>query len=106
MVLRLGIQIGLCLLAAFGILRLFDVSRLMGISERNSIFSSLLTAFATPYWVYARTMFGHVPAAVFLISSVYHVMKYRESKNKYHLIAAGFFSGFGFVIEFPSLFAI
>ncbi len=102
----IGIQIGLCLLAAFGVLRLYDVSRMMGISERNGIFASLFTAFATPYWVYARTMFGHVPAAVFLISSVYHVMKYRESKNKYHLIAAGFFSGFGFVIEFPALFAI
>ena len=102
----IGIQIGLCLLAAFGILRLYDVSRMMGISEKNSIIGSLLTAFTTPYWVYARTMFGHVPAAVFLISSVYHVLKYRESKSNYHLIAAGFFSGFGFVIEFPSLFAI
>ncbi|PWI47244.1 hypothetical protein CEE45_12675 [Candidatus Heimdallarchaeota archaeon B3_Heim] len=101
-----GIQIGLCLLAAFGILRLYDVSRMMGVSERSSTLGALLTAFTTPYWVYARTMFGHVPAAVFLISSVYHVLKYRESKNNYHLIAAGFFSGFGFVIEFPSLFAI
>jgi hypothetical protein len=101
-----SIQIGLCLLAAFGILRLYDVSRMMGISEKNGIIASLLTAFTTPYWVYARTMFGHVPAAVFLISSVYHILKYREGKSKYHLIAAGFFSGFGFVIEFPSLFAI
>lgn len=101
-----GIQVGLSFLATFGILRLYDVSRIMGISERSSIFASLTTAFATPYWVYARTMFGHVPAGVFLICSLYHILKFREEKRTFHLILAGFFSGYGFVIEFPSLFAI
>ena len=101
-----GIQVGLSFLAAFGILRLYDVSRIMGISERKSILASVTTAFATPYWVYARTMFGHVPAGVFLICGLYHILKFREKKRIFHLILAGFFSGYGFVIEFPSLFAI
>lgn len=102
----IGIQIGLILLASIGILRLYDVSRIMGISERNSILASLITAFATPYWVYARTMFAHVPAGVFLISSIFYILKFREEKKYFQLILAGFFTGFGFTIEFPLLFAI
>ncbi|UCE12537.1 MAG: glycosyltransferase family 39 protein [Candidatus Heimdallarchaeota archaeon] len=102
----IGIQLGLSLFAALGILRVFDISRLMGVSERNSMLASLITAFATPYWVYARSLFGHVLAGVFLISSIYHIMKFREEKKYFHLILAGFFSGYGFVIEFPQVFAI
>jgi hypothetical protein len=102
----IGIQIGLIILAAVGILRLYDISRLMGISERSSILSGLITAFATPYWVYARTMFAHVPAGVFLISSLFYILKYREERKYHQLILAGFFSGFGFTIEFPMLFTI
>lgn len=102
----IGIQLGLSLIAALGILRLFDISRLMGISERNSLLAALITAFGTPYWVYARSLFGHVLAGVFLICSIYHIMRFREEKKYFHLVLAGFFSGYGFVIEFPQVFAI
>ncbi len=101
-----GIQLTLCLLAAIGILRIFDICQMMGISERNSLLAGLITAFTTPYWVYARTMFNHVPAAVFLISSFYHIQKYRRDKKIVDLLLAGFFSGFGFSIEFSIVFSI
>lgn len=100
------IQFGLSLFAAYGIVRIYDISKLFNISDKSSIISSFIVAFATPYWVYASTMFPHVPAAVFLINALYFTLKYRKTREIESLILAGFFSGFGMVIDYPLLFSI
>ena len=100
------ITIFLCIISAYGSLKLYDISNLLGFKSRTSLLLSYIFSFGTIYWVYASSMFSHSTTAAFLIVSVYYIIKSFLNSSYKNLFISGIFLGISVTIEHSVLFLL
>lgn len=93
----LGQKFGFSQLASFFTIALFAIGAMVflflisrnifRLSSLNSVLVALVFAFATTSWSYAITIYQHLPAAFFLVSSFYFVWKYKTAAKRQWLWA-------------------
>jgi hypothetical protein len=89
------------MLNAVAAIRIYDIAKLLGFSNKISYAAMLLFAFATLFSVYAATLFSHAFTTTLLILATYHLLKIKFARiKKIDLLLAGIFLGFAVTTEY------
>lgn len=93
---------------ALACLLFFMLLRGFGVSAASSLFGALLIGFATPFWVYARDLFGEPLFAVSMLGTFYFLACPARPPTPGGVMAAGLFSAAGILtrMSFAPLVAI
>ncbi len=82
--------------SAVGILKFYDVLRLLRFDKKASLLTTFIFAFGTLYFVFSYSMFLHSFVATLLILSTFYLLK----NQKKDLIYSGIFFGFAILCEY------
>ncbi|MHA2365312.1 MAG: hypothetical protein ACXAC7_15245 [Candidatus Hodarchaeales archaeon] len=95
----------LVIIAAFGVVRIYDIARLLGASSTSAALIAGIGGWTTLYLTYAPGLFPSTLIAFFLLNIIYHLQKFDTHQRYSDLMIAGIFAGYACVIEY-ALFLI
>jgi hypothetical protein len=100
------------LLGALGVAASYNVARRLGASERRATAAAFILGLGTPFFGWATTFFGHVPAGTMLIAAFWAALVLRQSGRQtagWPELGFGLLLGLGLVVEVsiaPAMFLI
>ena len=91
---------GFC--SALSTVYVYRLSLALGSRRSSAIVTGLIYAFATPVWVFGKTLFGHTFSALFLVMTYYYVILFSKRPSLNHALFTGIFSGIALLIEYTN----
>ncbi len=100
------VQLFSALCSAISTVYVYRLCMLLGSRKAPAFLAGLTYAFATPVWVFGKTLFAHTFSALFLVMAYYHLFQVLKQPYKREALMAGIFAAIALSVEYTNLLLI